>query len=213
MAQSSFPPEYQDALEDVVPEKGNRSPWINRLALIILVVIVLFFGVTWGLSRADGPTFIFAGGPFRSGEQVELPDLDWTSLDSLHELEMEIVGTGNSLTLWFSVSEGTPYVACDLDCVGGMLNRWPQQVEDDKRVVVRIDEKRANGLLVYVPHETDEYKRVRAGRNQKYAGDDGGRAAAETAAHSTVVNVGEALTGRDQLDEPGDRLYRINPRP
>ena len=193
-------------------EKGNRSPWINRIALIILLVVVLFFGASWILSRSDGPTFIFAGGPLRSGEQVELSDLDWTTLDSLHELEMEIVGTGNSLTLWFSVHDDIPYVACDLDCVGGMLNRWPQQVELDKRVVVRIDEKRANGVLVYVPHETNEYKRVRAGRNQKYAGGDGGRAAAETAAHSTVVNVGEVLTGRDQLEEPGDRLYRINPR-
>jgi len=93
-----------------------------------------------------------------------------------------------------------------------MLNRWPQQVELDKRVVVRIDEKRANGVLVYVPHETHEYKQVRVGRNQKYAGGNGGRAAAETAAHSTVVNVGEILTGRDQLEEPGDRIFRINPR-
>ena len=143
---------------------------------------------------------------------MELSELDWTSLDSLHELEMEIVGTGNSLTLWFSVHDGIPYVACDLDCVGGVLKRWPQQVEFDKRVVVRIDEKRADGLLVHVPHETSEYTRVRSGRNQKYAGESGGRAAAETAAHSTVVNVGEALTGRDQLEEPGDRIYRIDPR-
>jgi hypothetical protein len=78
--------------------------------------------------------------------------------------------------------------------------------------VIRIDGKRANAELVHVPHGTEEYKRVRAGRNQKYSGDGGGSAASETAAHSAVVNVGEALTGRAQKEEPGDRLYRIDPR-
>ena len=190
----------------------NRKTWVSRIAIIVLVLATLFFGLSFLLSRADGPVFIFAGGPFRSGEEVELTDLDWGSLDALHELEMEIVGSSNSLTLWFSVHEGVPYVACDLDCVGGMLTRWPQQVDLDKRVVVRIEDKRADGQLVHVLHDTAEYSLVRAGRSQKYAGDTGGRAAAETAAHSTVVNVGEVLTGRDQREEPGDRLYRIDPR-
>ena len=126
----------------------NRKTWVSRIAIIVLVLAALFFGLSFLLSRADGPVFIFAGGPFRSGEEVELTDLDWGSLDALHELEMEIVGSGNSLTLWFSVHEGVPYVACDLDCVGGMLTRWPQQVDLDKRVVVRIDDKRADGPRV-----------------------------------------------------------------
>ena len=38
------------------------------------------------------------------------------------------------------------------------------------------------------------------------------RAAAETAAHEAVVEVGEVLTGRAAKSEPGDRLYRIAPR-
>lgn len=190
----------------------NRNSWAKRLAVIVALLIALFFGLALLLSRADGPIFIFAGGPLRSGEEVELPDLDWTSLDALHELEMEIVGTRSSLTLWFSVHDGVPYVACDLDCVGGMLTRWPQQIDLDPRVVIRIDGKRAQGQLEHVPHDTAEYGFVRTGRNAKYAGDGGGRAAAETAAHSTVVNVGEVLTGRDQRDEPGDRVYRIDPR-
>jgi hypothetical protein len=63
-----------------------------------------------------------------------------------------------------------------------------------------------------VPHGTDEYAQVRAGRDRKYSGADGGRAAAETAAHATVVEVGEVLTGRAQRAEPGDRLYRVDPR-
>jgi hypothetical protein len=49
-------------------------------------------------------------------------------------------------------------------------------------------------------------------RERKYAGDEGGRAAAETAAHGAVVEVGEALTGRARRSEPGDRMYRVAPR-
>ena len=191
---------------------AQRSPWIVRLAVAAGLVLALYFIGTFLISRADGPVNIFAGGPFRSGEVVALGDLDWEALDALHELEMEIVAEETSLTLWFSVHEGVPYVACDLDCVGGRLNRWPQQIDRDNRAVIRIDGMRANAYLVHVPHGTKEYTDVRAGRNLKYAGDGSGRAATETAAHNTVVEVGEALTGRSAKAEPGDRLYRIDPR-
>jgi len=168
-------------------------------------------GAAW-LARSDGPVFVFGGGPLRSGERVALSELDWSRLDALHELEIEIVGARSSRILWFSVNEGVPYVACDLDCVGGVLTRWPQQIELDDRVVVRIDGRRALGRLVHVPHGTAEYEEVKVGRAKKYSGTGGGRAAAETSAHATVVEVGEVLTGRSQREEPGDRLYRIEPR-
>ncbi len=185
----------------------DRTPRCHRLSVVCHVrgrVVPSFES-----GRAD---IRICWGPLRSGEPVELAALDWNSLDSLHELEMEIVGAESSLTLWFSVYGGAPYVACDLDCVGGMLTRWPQQIDLDQRVVIRIDAKRAEGQLVHVPHGTAEYEAVRVGRSQKYAGDEGGRAAAETSAHSAVVNLGEVITGRDQREEPGDRLYRVVPR-
>ncbi len=164
------------------------------------------------MSRADGPVWVFAGGPLRAGERVSLADVDWDALDERHELELEIVDATRSLTLWFSVHEGVAYVACDLDCVDGRLTRWPQQIEVDDRVVIRIDGKRVEGRLFHVPHGSTEYTVVRAGRDRKYSGDTGGRAAAETAAHGTVVGVGEVLTGRAERAEPGDRIYRVDPR-
>ena len=186
--------------------------WVRRIAIAIALLFAALASGAFLLARADGPMFVFAGGPFRSGEQVDFADLDWESLDALHELELEIVGEASSLILWFSVHEGVPYVACDLDCIGGLLPRWPQQIERDNRVVIRIDEKRVDGLLVHVPHGSAEYRDVRAGRTRKYSGDEGGRAAAETSAHHAVVDVGEILTGRSQKAEPGDRLYRVGAR-
>ena len=191
----------------------SQRSWPMRL-----VVLVAVLGIVWGassllLARADGPTWVFHGGPFRSGDPVDFAGVDWKRLDALNELEMELVAEESSLTLWFSVYDGVPYVGCDLDCVGGRLTRWPQQIAKDDRVVLRLDGKLVSGRLVHVPHGTPEYAAARAARELKYAGDEGGRAAAETAAHGAVVGVGEALTGRAGSDEPGDRLYRVVPRP
>jgi hypothetical protein len=193
-------------------DTSRRSGWLVRLAAIIALLFAILAGGAFLLSRADGPVFVFAGGPLCSGEQVGFADMDWHALDALHELELEIVGAESSRTLWFSVHEGVPYVACDLDCIDGRLARWPQQIERDARVVIRIDAKRVDGRLIHVPHGSAEYEVVRAGRSLKYSGDEGGRAATETAAHSTVVGVGEVLTGRSKRSEPGDRLYRVDPR-
>lgn len=186
---------------------GLRGLGAAALTLVLAGVAAVFL-----LGRADGPVGVLAGGPFRSGERVELSALDWTALDALLELELEIVAEETSLTLWFSVDEGIPYVACDLDCMDGRLTRWPQQLERDDRVVVRIDGRRAEGRLVHVPHGSEEYARVRAGRDRKYSAVRGERASAERAVHDTVVEVGESLTGRAQRAEPGDRLYRLEGR-
>lgn len=191
---------------------SSSGGWLARLATVVALLVAAFAVGALLLSRADGPVFVFAGGPLRSGEQVELSAMDWDALDELHELELEIVATETSRTLWFSVHEGVPYVACDLDCVGGRLERWPQQIERDDRVVVRIAGRRTEARLVHVPHGSAEYELARAGRERKYSGAGGGRAEAEAAAHGAVVEVGEVLTGRSQREEPGDRLYRVQQR-
>lgn len=198
--------------EDIVKDTSRRIAWLRRLTAIVGLLLVTLASGAFLLSRADGPTFVFAGGPLRSGKQVDFTDMDWAVLDELHELELEIVGAASSRTLWFSVHEGVAYVACDLDCIDGRLTRWPHQIERDNRVVIRIDEERVDARLSHVPHESAEYVAVRAGRKRKYSGDEGGRAGAETAAHGTVVDVGEVLTGRSKRTEPGDRLYRVDPR-
>ncbi len=193
-------------------DSKRRRGWAKTLGLVGGGLVALILAGLFLASRADGPVFVFAGGPLTSGELVDFADLEWTALDDLHELEMEIVAAESSRTLWFSVHDGAAYVACDLDCIDGRLSRWPQQIERDDRVVMRIDGRRVEGRLVHVPHGTAEYRDVKAGRSRKYAGDEGGRAAAETAAHGAVVGVGEVLTGRAQREEPGDRMYRFDRR-
>jgi hypothetical protein len=193
-------------------DTARRRGWLGGLVAAIALLGAVLVGGALLLRRADGPVGVLAGGPIRSGERVALADVDWEALDALHTLELEIVASGRSRTLWFSVHDGNAYVACDLDCAGGRLTRWPQQIEQDDRVVIRIEGRRVEARLTHVPHGTPEYAAVRAGRARKYSGDEGGLAAAETAAHDAVVEVGEVLTGRSRRSEPGDRLYRVDPR-
>jgi len=184
-----------------------------RLGFAVLGgLLAVAVAIPVALARSDGPVLVFRGGPFRTGEPVAFERVDWLALDDALDLEIELVGARTSLTLWFSVSEGTLYVACDLDCEGGMLTRWPSEVARDDRVVVRIDGRRVEGRLRAVPHGTEEYRTARARRLQKYSGTNGTRAGAESAAHDAVVEVGEVLTGRASRDEPGDRLFRLDPR-
>ena len=70
----------------------RNKVWLVRGAAIAAGLLATSLVVAFLLSRADGPTFIFAGGPLRSGELVALHDLDWEALDRASELEMEIVG-------------------------------------------------------------------------------------------------------------------------
>ena len=89
-------------------DTSRRSGWLGRLAAIIGLLVVTLAGGAFLLARADGPVFVFAGGPLRSGEQVDFAEMDWHALDELHELELEIVGAESSRTLWFSVHEASP---------------------------------------------------------------------------------------------------------
>ena len=190
---------------------GTRR-WLRGLLVVCGVALALLVVSRLILSRADGPWGPLAGGPFRSGEPTAFAEMDWEGVDSLRELEMEIVSAETSRTLWFSVYDGVPYVGCDLDCMDGLLPRWPQLVDERGEVVLRLDDKRVPGRLVFVPHGSDEYAVARARREEKYELGGGGRETAEVAAHHTVVAVGEVLTGRSLRDEPGDRLYRVAPR-
>lgn len=184
----------------------------KKLGIGVAVLVVVTALALFVMGRADGPVFIFAGGPFTSGELVEFDAFDWEAVDHLTEFEMEITGAETSRTLWFSVHDGVPYVACDLDCEDGVLARWPQQIRKDDRVVIRVEGQRVEGRLVYIPHDSPEYAEAKAARSKKYSPEAGGRAAAEAVSHGAVVGVGEVLTGRAGSDEPGDRLFRFAPR-
>lgn len=163
----------------------------------------------------DGPLFLLHGGPLRSGGFVDYSEVDWESLDHHRELELELVGTGRSLILWFSVTDGHPYVSCGFSCEDASVSRWPNHLRDDARVVVRLGGNRVRARAEPVSRELEEHAQARAERREKFNAGEGSRSKAEKTLHGVIVKLGAALSGDDKKrKKPSGRLFRIvAPRP
>ena len=177
--------------------------WLGGIAFVMACL-------GFGLRFLDGPLFVLHGGPLRSGDYVGYADVDWRSLDGLREMELELAGTGRSLLLWFSVTDGRPYISCGFGCDDGFLTRWPRQVEQDPRVVVRLDGMRIRARAEQVPHGSEEHDVARADRHAKFSAGEDSRARAELGAHNAIVKLGSELSD-DEAAGPSSRLFRIVP--
>jgi hypothetical protein len=162
----------------------------------------------FGLRFLDGPFFVFHGGPFRSGDFVDYAKVDWESLDRHRELELELVGTGRSVLLWFSVSKDRPYISCGFGCEDSFLTRWPSQLQDDSRVVVRLDGMRTQASAERVPRDSDEHDKARSHRRAKFNAGENSRSKAEQHAHDAIVRMGSDLSDSESK-VPTSQLFRI----
>ncbi|MDD9889954.1 MAG: hypothetical protein OXU66_03655 [Gammaproteobacteria bacterium] len=84
---------------------------------------------------------ISTGGPFRSGELAASP-ADWTFLKEREEIEMETLNLGTSKTIWTMVIDGRLFVASGRrqTWYGQLWKQWPQRIEDDDRIILRVDD-------------------------------------------------------------------------
>ena len=112
-----------------------------------LSITVLAIGLFYTYMRLhDGPVefvpwfTISVGGPFRSGELLASPD-DWTFLKNREEIEMETLNLGTSKTIWISVVDGRMFVASGRrnTWIGQLWKQWPQRVDEDDRIILRVD--------------------------------------------------------------------------
>jgi len=180
--------------------------WRRRLAYVSWAFLLAAVAFAWFLRHSDGPVLFFLGGELRSGESAEFDEIDWTSLDGLRELELEVVPTRRSRAIWFTVYEGRPYISCGLACDSTRVKRWPYYVDRDGRVVLRIDGARILARMERVAPDTPEYAAVRAAQSRKFTGTDGAREAAEERAHDAIMGIGKSLSAESTK---GRRLYRV----
>ena len=113
-----------------------------------LSITVLAIGLFYTYMRLhDGPVefvpwfTISVGGPFRSGELLASP-YDWTFLKDREEIEMETLNLGTSKTIWISVVDGRMFVASGRrnTWIGQLWKQWPQRVDEDDRIILRVDD-------------------------------------------------------------------------
>ena len=120
---------------------------ILKWLLISIAAAALCMAVFFTYMRLhDGPVefipwfTISTGGPFRSGELKPSP-ADWTFLKEREEIEMETLNLGTTKTIWTMVVDGRLFVASGRrqTWIGQLWKQWPQRLEEDDRIILRVD--------------------------------------------------------------------------
>jgi hypothetical protein len=115
------------------------TKWLaNGPAVIVLSVAAFLFAMGYH----DGPLEIISGGAFKTGELSAAPS-DWHALKDRETIEFQTLDPISSRTVWVATYEGRVFI------VSGYMNQWyaaiwkqwPHYLEDDNRIIVRIDGK------------------------------------------------------------------------
>jgi hypothetical protein len=110
---------------------------IGAGVIVLLVAIFLF-----SMRFSDGPMEIFSGGPFTTGELAPAPD-DWSFLTDRDTIEFQTMDPARSRTVWLGVHEGRLFLVSGYmnTSYGGIWKQWPLYLDNDDRVILRIDGK------------------------------------------------------------------------
>ncbi len=142
---------------------------IVRFVLWAVVALVVSFVAVGVAARfSDGPIALFPGGPFKTGEVVSDPNVDWTFARDMQEMELE--SDGRSRTVWLLVHEGELYVPASVNFPP--LKNWHLRALEDPRAVVRIAGKRYARELERL-EDPNRLEALRALAAQKYSAPPG----------------------------------------
>jgi hypothetical protein len=184
---------------------------IRRVAqgATVLATIVGIVAVVARLS--DGPIFVFPGGPLIAGLPTEYDSVDWAKLADIREVEFQLEAPARSRITRIIIYNNAPYVPCAF-CTNRILKRWPRELEQNDRVVLRIDGMLIEGVARRVPNGSEEYLAARRAHATKYVEPSRLRNSVEDRAARVVVGAARLTPGAHGSDEPDSWLYRIDAR-
>jgi hypothetical protein len=114
---------------------------IFRWILLLLVAIAIGLGgFFFSMRFADGPMGIVSGGAFSTGVIRTAPS-DWSSLEGRDVIEFQTLAPETSRTVWLVVLNGQLYLVSGYmkTGFGKVWKQWPHYIENDDRIVLRID--------------------------------------------------------------------------
>ncbi len=129
---------------------------VPRVLIVVgcLLLIPLTAVVTAAVKQrfADGPNRLFSGGPLVSGELHAGPEPDWSFVEDIPTIELQLLDPPRSRRIWTTEYDGKLYVWSGYmgTTVGRLWKRWPIQAERDGRAVLRIGGKRYERQLVRI---------------------------------------------------------------
>lgn len=140
------------------------------IALCLLLIPVTAIATAGAKQRfADGPNRVFSGGPLIAGELHTGPDPDWSFVNEIPTIEMQLLDPPRSRRIWIAEHDQKIYVWSGYmsTLVGRMWKSWPLQAERDGRAVLRIDGKRYERQLVRI-QSGDELDGITEAITNKY---------------------------------------------
>lgn len=113
--------------------------WLGITVALIVLAVVLFF---IGMRFHDGPIGIISGGPFKTGDVESTPG-DWRFIEGRQTIEFQTMDPPTSRTVWLAVHDGHLFLISGYMTTnyGKLWKQWPHYIEDDDRVLLRIDGK------------------------------------------------------------------------
>ena len=118
---------------------------------------------------ADGPNRVFSGGPLVSGELYTGPEPDWSFVNDIPTVELQLLDPAQSRRIWIAEAEGKLYVWSGYmsTTVGRIWKQWPVQAEQDGRAIIRINDIRYERQLNRI-QSGDELDAIAAAITGKY---------------------------------------------
>lgn len=113
--------------------------WLGGIFALLAILLVAFLIYA---RFHDGPLEIIAGGPFRSGEPSPTPD-SWEFLADRDTLEFQTLDPVRSRTVWLAVHDERLFLVSGYmnTGYGSIWKQWPHYIEDDNRIIVRVDDR------------------------------------------------------------------------
>lgn len=130
----------------VLKKAGVISLWL----LLILVTAIVTAATKQRF--ADGPNRVFSGGALVAGELYRGVEPDWSFVNDVSTLELQLLNPEQSRRIWTASVDGKIYVWSGYmnSLVGKLWKSWPAQAEQDGRAIVRINGVRYERQLVRI---------------------------------------------------------------
>ncbi|MEM7077860.1 MAG: hypothetical protein AAF513_04435 [Pseudomonadota bacterium] len=126
---------------------------LKLLAGVLVIVLTAVGTAAFKQRLADGPSRVFSGGPLLSGSLYAGPEPDWSLIDDVATIELQLVDPPLSRRLWAAQHDGRLYVWSGYmgTTVGRWWKRWPLQAQRDGRAVIRVEGVRYLRQLTRIP--------------------------------------------------------------
>lgn len=113
--------------------------WTGIFLLAVLLIAAAF--LTYARFH-DGPLEIVTGGPFSTGELTPTPD-SWDFIKERDVIEFQTLTPARSRTVWLGVHDERLFIVSGYmnSGIGAIWKHWPYYLQEDDRVILRIDGK------------------------------------------------------------------------